>query len=104
MPARGKPVEERAGTVAQRLPKHMGPGTTAEETNVRKMTLAVAAVSLLALGACKKTGEGEYEVEKPVMGTVTDTVETPSVDVKKDTMTVEVPKVEVKTPDERKKP
>jgi hypothetical protein len=73
-----------------------------------------ALASLAMLGACKKTGEGQYEVDKPVVGTVKDTVTTPSVDVgtKKDTITtpavttkkteVTVPTVDVKGP--KKKP
>ena len=49
--------------------------------------------------ACKKTGEGEYQVEKPVVGTTTDTVHTPTVDVTKDTVSATVPKVEINKPD-----
>lgn len=51
---------------------------------------------------CRKTGEGEFEVERPVVGTTTDTVLTPTVDVGTDTMTVKVPDVDITTPDERK--
>ena len=96
---------------------------------MRKIALAIALTA--ALGACKKTGEGEYQVEKPVVGTQTDTIHTPSVDVgtKVDTIntptvgstkdplvvtrptvgtkptTVKVPTVDVKTPkDNAKKP
>ena len=79
---------------------------------MRKISL-VAAVAVLA--ACKKTGEGEYQVEKPVVGTQTDTVNTPSVetgtvkdtisvpdvDVKTEKKEVNMPKVDVKTPEER---
>jgi len=61
-----------------------------------KKTLLVAAVLALAATACKKTGEGTYEVQKPVVGTVTDTVHTPVVKTGVDTATVAVPKVEVK--------
>ena len=80
------------------------------------LTLAVAFTAVSALGACKKTGEGEYQVEKPVVGTQTDTVHTPSVDVgtKTDTITtptvgtkkteVTVPTVDVKSQSENKKP
>ena len=76
--------------------------------------LAAGSAALVITGACKKTGEGEYEVQKPTVGTTTDTVETPSVETGtvKDTLTVptvgtekkevNVPKVEVKTPEERK--
>jgi outer membrane protein assembly factor BamE (lipoprotein component of BamABCDE complex) len=79
---------------------------------VRKLTLAVAVAALTTLSACKKTGEGQYEVQKPVVGTQTDTVNTPSVETgtAKDTITVPkvetekkevtVPKVEVKKPNE----
>ena len=61
---------------------------------MRKGMLIVAA---LALVACKKTGENEYEVVRP--GLVTDTVKTPDVDVgtKSDTVTVPVIKTEEDT-------
>ena len=83
---------------------------------MRKLAFAVVLTAVTTLGACKKTGEGQYEVEKPVVGTQTDTVNTPSVDVgtKSDTITtptvgtkkteVKVPTVDVKTPGENKKP
>jgi hypothetical protein len=75
---------------------------------VNKLTLAVALAALTAVSACKKTGEGQYEVQKPVIGTESDTVNTPSVETGtvKDTVTVptvgtkkkevNLPKVEVK--------
>ena len=83
---------------------------------MRKFPLVAAVAVLVASGACKKTGEGEYQVEKPVIGTETDTVNTPSVetgtvkdtisvpdvDVKTEKKEVNVPKVDVKTPEERK--
>jgi hypothetical protein len=77
---------------------------------VRKVTLAVAIAALWTLGACKKTGEGQYEVQKPVIGTETDTVHTPTVEtgtvkdtinvptVKTEKKEVTLPKVEVKKP------
>jgi hypothetical protein len=82
---------------------------------VRKFPLVAAIAVLAAASACKKTGEGQYEVEKPVVGTQTDTVNTPSVETgtAKDTISVpdvdvntkkkevNLPKVEVKTPEER---
>ena len=83
---------------------------------MRKLAFAVAMTAVVTLGACKKTGEGEYQVEKPAIGTTTDTIHTPSVDVgtKTDTITtptvgtkqteVKVPTVDVKTPTENKKP
>jgi hypothetical protein len=81
---------------------------------VRKLTLAAGIAALVITGACKKTGEGEYEVQKPTVGTTTDTVETPSVETGtvKDTLDVptvgtekkevEVPKVKVVRPEDRK--
>jgi hypothetical protein len=80
---------------------------------VRSITLA--AIAAFALSACEKTGEGEYEVQKPIIGSETDTVETPSVetgavtdtinvpdvDVNTEKKEVTVPKVEVETPSER---
>jgi hypothetical protein len=62
---------------------------------MKKMIFAAAALTLAAT-ACKKTGEGEYQVEKPVVGTVTDTVHTPTVQTGVESTTVAVPKVEVK--------
>ena len=72
---------------------------------MRVLTIAGLA-AMIAVAGCKKTGEGEYEVDKPVVGTETDTVRTPDVDVgmKKDTITVpdvdvNKKKAEVKVPD-----
>jgi hypothetical protein len=79
---------------------------------VNKFTLVAAFAALTTLSACKKTGEGQYEVQKPVIGSETDTVNTPSVETGtvKDTITVptvgtekkevNVPKVEVNEPKE----
>ena len=79
---------------------------------VNKLTLVVALAALTALSACKKTGEGQYEVQKPVIGTETDTVNTPSIETGtvKDTITVPtvgtekkevtLPKVEINKPKE----
>jgi len=57
---------------------------------VNKFTRVVAVAALTTLSACKKTGEGQYEVQKPVVGTETDTVNTPTVETGtvKDTITV----------------
>ncbi len=57
------------------------------------LALAILAASITA---CSKTKEGDLEVEKPVIGTVTDTLNVPSVEVTTDSMMVKVPKVEVK--------
>lgn len=79
---------------------------------MNKLTVVVALAALTTLGACKKTGDGQYEVQKPVVGTETDTVNTPTVETGtvKDTITVptvgtekkevNVPKVEVNPPKE----
>jgi hypothetical protein len=66
-----------------------------EEALVRKLAVVVAVLAL-SITACKKTGEGEYQVEKPVIGTQTDTIHTPSVEVGTDTANVTVPKVQVR--------
>ena len=58
--------------------------------------LGLAVLSLSTV-ACKKTGEGEYEVQKPVVGTQTDTVHTPTVGTQKDTLNVITPKVTAET-------
>lgn len=71
---------------------------------MRKLAAVAAVMAVVAISACKKTGEGEYQVEKPVVGTVTDTLHTPSVDVGKDTVAVTVPTVKVKSAEENKKP
>jgi hypothetical protein len=73
---------------------------------MRKASL-VAAVAILSIaGACKKTGEGEYQVKTPDVDVSADstTVQTPSVDAgtRKDTVVVTTPTVDVKSPDERK--
>ena len=70
---------------------------------MRKLAVVAAAIAVVSISACKKTGEGEYQVEKPVVGTQTDTIHTPSVDVGTNTTTVAVPKVvmdstKIKTP------
>ena len=77
---------------------------------MNRIALTVALATIATLAACKKTGEGEYEVQRPTIGTTTDTINTPSVtvgtdtarvitpdvDVRRDTSTVRVPKVTVK--------
>lgn len=60
---------------------------------MRKLTLAALGAALWTVSACKKTGEGEYEVQKPVVGTQTDTVNTPSVETGTTKDTISVPKV-----------
>lgn len=63
---------------------------------MRKLAAVAAVMAVVSVSACKKTGEGQYEVEKPVVGTQTDTISTPTVSVGTDSATVNVPKVEVK--------
>jgi hypothetical protein len=58
---------------------------------VRKL-LAVAILAV-SITACKKTDSGDLQVEKPVVGTVTDTLNVPSVSVTTDSTKVNVPKV-----------
>ncbi|HEU4563245.1 MAG TPA: hypothetical protein VFS05_01305 [Gemmatimonadaceae bacterium] len=69
---------------------------------MRAVVVTSAVLALAALAACKKTGEGEYEVQKPVIGLETDTVHVPQVEVKKDTHVVVTPDVKVKAPAERR--
>jgi hypothetical protein len=70
---------------------------------VRKLAAVAAVMAVVSISACKKTGDGEYQVEKPVVGTQTDTIHTPTIEVGTDTTTVAVPKVKmdsakIKTP------
>jgi hypothetical protein len=83
---------------------------------MRKLLLGAVILSL-PLAACKKTGDNQYQVQTPTIGTDTHTVTTPSVDVgtkidtistpvvgtKKDTIIIDKPvvgtkKTEVKVP------
>ena len=41
---------------------------------MRSIALAAAIAAFVLTTACDKTGEGEYQVDKPVIGTETDTV------------------------------
>jgi hypothetical protein len=91
---------------------------TPTEAIMRK-TLLGAALLLLPLAACKKTGENEYQVKTPDVnvstdthtvrtpdvdvGSTVDTLQTPVVGTKKDTIVIDKPVVgtkptEVKTP------
>ncbi len=60
---------------------------------MNRLTLVVAIAALTTLSACKKTGEGQYEVQKPVVGTETDTLNTPSVETGTVKDTINVPTV-----------
>ena len=82
---------------------------------MRTISLAAAFAAFVLTSGCEKTGEGEYEVQKPVIGSETDTVETPSVetgsvkdtisvpdvDVNTEKKEVDLPSVDVETPSER---
>ena len=46
-----------------------------------RKTMLGAALLVLSLNACKKTGENEFQVQTPTVGTETKTVTTPDVDV-----------------------
>jgi hypothetical protein len=65
---------------------------------VRKLAVVAAVLAAVSISACKKTGDGEYQVEKPVIGTQTDTIHTPTIQVGTDTALVKVPTVKVKAP------
>ncbi len=70
---------------------------------MRKLAAVAAVMAVVSISACKKTGDGEYQIEKPVVGTQTDTIHTPTVQVGTETTTVAVPKVKmdsakIKTP------
>ena len=67
-----------------------------EEALVRKFAAVAAVLAVVSISACKKTGDGEYQVERPVIGTQTDTIHTPTVQVGTETTNVAVPKLEVK--------
>lgn len=78
---------------------------------MRKSMIVLALAAVTAVGACNKTGEGEYQVETPDVDVSTDTstIKTPTVDVgtQTDTMIVKRPTVDVdapgnKTPDDTK--
>ena len=64
---------------------------------MRKLAAVAAVMAVVSISACKKTGDGEYQVEKPVVGTQTDTIHTPTISVGTDTAKVTVPKVQVKS-------
>ena len=58
--------------------------------------LVVAALLAVSVTACKKTESGDLEVEKPVVGTQTDTLNVPTVEVGTDTAQVTVPNIDVR--------
>jgi hypothetical protein len=60
------------------------------------MIVAAALAALTVTSACRKVDDGKMEVEKPVVGTQTDTVHYPSLDVTTDSTTIAVPDVDIK--------
>jgi hypothetical protein len=60
---------------------------------VRPTMLATLFVTLATLTGCTKTGEGEYEIRRPVIGTKTDTVKGPTIETGTVKDTITVPKV-----------
>ena len=59
---------------------------------MRKMLLG-AALLALPIAACKKTGENEFQVQTPTIGTETKTVTTPDVDIGSKVDTINTPVV-----------
>lgn len=74
---------------------------------MRKAAIVAAIAIVTVAGACKKTGDGEYQVKTPDVQVSTDThtVQTPTVETgtRKDTVITTTPTVDVKTPAERQK-
>lgn len=77
---------------------------------MRRAMLLATLAAVTALGACKKTGENEMQVETPDVdvnvSTDTTTVRTPDVDVgtTQDTVVVTRPTVDVNQPSTKKTP
>ena len=69
-------------------------------TNIlwRRLVRKLLAVAILAVSvtACSKTADGDLEVEKPVVGTVTDTLNVPTVEIGTDTTAVVTPDIDIK--------
>jgi hypothetical protein len=61
-----------------------------------KKVLVVLVLAGGVLAGCKKTANGDVEVETPHVTTQTDTVKMPTVETSKETVTTVTPKVEVK--------
>jgi hypothetical protein len=74
---------------------------------MRKLAIVGALAAVAALGACQKTGEGEYQVQTPdidvstdtstirtpSIGTTTDTIRTPTMGTTQDTVIMTRPTV-----------
>jgi hypothetical protein len=62
---------------------------------VRKAMAVAIALSVVAAFGCRQTQEGEWEVQRPTVGTTVDTLTPPDIRVGTDTETVRVPDVDV---------
>src|SRR5687768_12843913 len=93
----------RSTAMREITPHHSRTKLTQPGGSLRTTYLAAAIAAFALTSACEKTGEGEYQVEKPVIetGTVKDTISVPDVDVNTEKKEVEVPDVDIKTPSER---
>jgi len=60
---------------------------------VRSVMLATLIATLATLSGCTKTGEGEYEIRRPVIGAKTDTIHGPIVETGTVKDTITLPKV-----------
>jgi hypothetical protein len=60
---------------------------------VRPVILTTLLVTLATLTGCTKTGEGEYEIRRPVIGTKTDTIKGPTIETGTVKDTITLPKV-----------
>lgn len=58
--------------------------------------LFVLAILAASITACSRTESGDLEVEKPVVGTVTDTINVPTVEIGTDTTTIKTPDIDIK--------
>jgi hypothetical protein len=61
-----------------------------------KQVLVVLALAAGMVAGCKKTSNGDVEVQTPRVTSETDTVKMPTVETSKETVTAVTPKVEVK--------
>jgi hypothetical protein len=60
---------------------------------VRPFILTTLIATLATLAGCTKTGDGEYEIRRPVVGTKTDTVKGPTIETGTVKDTISLPKV-----------
>ena len=60
---------------------------------MRKSAITLSLVAVSALAACQKSGDGGVIVEKPVVGTQTDTLHPPTVEMGTRTDTINTPVV-----------